>query len=265
MKYYIIDAFSDKLFGGNQAGVCVLDHPIAAELMQNIAIENKFSETAFLVKREGYYDLRWFTPGGEIDFCGHATMGSAYVIKQYLEPEIREIHFRALCGELTVTCENDLLTMNAPRWVPEEISAPEGLEEALGAKILYCGKTRDTLVLLDSAKTVRELAPDIAALAKLTDVKCAIVTAPGDESDFVCRVFAPAFGVDEDPVTGSAHSTLIPYWAGKLGKNEMLSHQVSARGGVLTCRDLPGAGRVEMAGKAVCYLIGDLQIDAKEE
>jgi PhzF family phenazine biosynthesis protein len=265
MKYYIIDAFSDRLFGGNQAGVCVLDDPISADLMQNIAIENKFSETAFLVKREGYYDLRWFTPGGEIDFCGHATLGSAYVIKKFLEPEIREIHFRALCGELTVVCENDLLNMNAPRWVPEEISAPEGLREALGADILYCGKTRDTLILLDSAKAVRELQPDIPALARLTEVKCAIVTAPGENSDFVCRVFAPAFGVDEDPVTGSAHSTLIPYWAEKLGKAELISHQVSSRGGVLACRDLPADGRVEMAGKAVCYLVGELQIDVKEE
>jgi len=265
MKYYIIDAFSDKMFGGNQAGVCVLDHPISADLMQNIAIENRFSETAFLIKRDGYYDLRWFTPGGEIDFCGHATLGSAYVIKQFLEPEIREIHFRALCGELTVVCENDLLNMNAPRWVPEEISVPEGLQEALGAKILYCGKTRDTLILLDSADTVRALQPDISALAKLTDVKCAIVTAPGADSDFVCRVFAPAFGVDEDPVTGSAHSTLIPYWAEKLGKTDLVSHQVSQRGGVLACRDLPADGRVEMAGKAVCYLIGELQIDTREE
>jgi PhzF family phenazine biosynthesis protein len=265
MKYYIIDAFSDKMFGGNQAGVCVLDHPISADLMQNIAIENRFSETAFLIKRDGYYDLRWFTPGGEIDFCGHATMGSAYVIKQFLEPEIREIHFRALCGELTVVCENDLLNMNAPRWVPEEIPVPEGLQEALGAKILYCGKTRDTLILLDSADTVRALQPDISALAKLTDVKCAIVTAPGADSDFVCRVFAPAFGVDEDPVTGSAHSTLIPYWAEKLGKTDLVSHQVSQRGGVLACRDLPADGRVEMAGKAVCYLIGELQIDTREE
>lgn len=265
MKYYIVDAFSDKLFGGNQAGVCVLDHPISAPLMQNIAIENKFSETAFLVKREGYYDLRWFTPGGEIDFCGHATLGSAFVIKKFLEPDIRDIHFRALCGELTVTCENDLLNMNAPRWVPEKISPPEGLQEALGADILYCGKTRDTLILLDSAKTVRELRPDIAALARISDVKCAIVTAPGEESDFVCRVFAPAFGVDEDPVTGSAHSTLIPYWAGKLGKAELISHQVSGRGGVLACRDLPADGRVEMAGRAVCYLIGELQIETGEE
>ncbi|MDD3864116.1 MAG: PhzF family phenazine biosynthesis protein [Eubacteriales bacterium] len=264
MKYYIIDAFSDKMFGGNQAGVCVLDHPISADLMQNIAIENRFSETAFLIKRDGYYDLRWFTPGGEIDFCGHATLGSAYVIKQFLEPEIREIHFRALCGELTVVCENDLLNMNAPRWVPEEISVPEGLQEALGAKILYCGKTRDTLILLDSADTVRALQPDISALAKLTDVKCAIVTAPGADSDFVCRVFAPAFGVDEDPVTGSAHSTLIPYWAEKLGKTDLVSHQVSQRGGVLACRDLPADGRVEMAGNAVCYLIGELQLEEEE-
>lgn len=265
MKYYIIDAFSDRMFGGNQAGVCVLEHPISADLMQNIAIENKFSETAFLIQREGYYDLRWFTPGGEIDFCGHATLGSAYVIKRFLEPEIREIRFRALCGELTVACEGDLLTMNAPRWAPEEIPAPAGLQEALGAEILYCGKTRDTLILLDSAKTVRELQPDIRALARLPEVKCAIVTAPGEDSDFVCRVFAPAFGVDEDPVTGSAHSTLIPYWAEKLGKAELISHQLSSRGGVLTCRDLPAEGRVEMAGRAVCYLIGELQIEAKEE
>ena len=264
MKYYIVDAFSDKLFGGNQAGVCVLEHLVSAKLMQNIAIEYNFSETAFLVRRDGYYDLRWFTPGGEIDFCGHATLGSAYVVKTFLEPEIRDIQFRAMCGQLTVTCENDLFTMNAPRWVPEETVAPEGLREALGVEILYCGKTRDTLILADNAKTVRDLKPDIGALARITDVKCAIVTAPGEDSDFVCRVFAPAFGIDEDPVTGSAHSTLIPYWAEKLGNTDLISHQLSGRGGVLTCRDLPADGRVEMAGNAVCYLIGELQLEEEE-
>jgi PhzF family phenazine biosynthesis protein len=260
MKYYIVDAFSDKLFGGNQAGVCVLDAPIEEELMQNIAIENNFSETAFLIKREGYYDLRWFTPGGEIDFCGHATMGSAFVIKNFLEPDIKIINFKALCGELTVTCEGDLLTMNAPRWVPESIPVPSGLEDALGVKIIECRQTRDTLVLVDNADVVRNMNPSIEKLAKLNEIKCAIVTAKGTDSDFVCRVFAPAFGIDEDPVTGSAHSTLIPYWAEKLGKANLVSHQVSKRSGILTCKDIKENERVEMSGKGVCYLIGELQL-----
>jgi len=260
MKYYIVDAFSDKLFGGNQAGVCVLDEPIEADLMQNIAIENNFSETAFLIKKAGYYDLRWFTPGGEIDFCGHATMGSAYVIKKFLEPDIELIKFKALCGELTVACSGDVLTMNAPRWFPKAIAVPQGLEDALGVKILECGQTRDVLILVESADVVKNINPSIEKLAKLTDVKCAIVTAKGTDSDFVCRVFAPAFGIDEDPVTGSAHSTLIPYWAEKLGKTKLISHQVSKRGGILTCKDIKENDRVEMSGKCVCYLIGELQL-----
>lgn len=260
IKYYIVDAFSDKLFGGNQAGVCVLDAPLEADLMQNIAIENNFSETAFLVKRVGYYDLRWFTPGGEIDFCGHATLGSAFVIKNFLEPDIDVINFKALCGDLTVACEGDLLTMNAPRWIPEAIPVSKELEAALGVKIIECGQTRDTVILVENADVVKSMEPDIAALSKLTDVKCAIVTAKGCESDFVCRVFAPAFGIDEDPATGSAHSSLIPFWAGKLGKTKMISHQLSKRGAKFICKDLKESGRVEMAGKGVCYLIGELQI-----
>lgn len=260
MKYYVVDAFSDRLFGGNQAGVCVLDSPIEEELMQNIAIENNFSETAFLVKREGYYDLRWFTPGGEIDFCGHATLGSAFVIKNFLETDIKVIHFKALCGDLTVACEGDLLTMNAPRWVPKTIPVSKELEEALGVKIIECGQTRDTLILVEHADVVKNISPSIEALSKLTDVKCAIVTAKGSDSDFVCRVFAPAFGIDEDPATGSAHSSLIPFWAEKLGKTEMTSLQLSKRGAKFICKDLKEQDRVEMAGKGVCYLIGELQI-----
>lgn len=261
MKYYIVDAFSDRLFGGNQAGVCVLDAPIDEGLMQNIAIENNFSETAFLIKRDGYYDLRWFTPGGEIDFCGHATLGSAFVIKNFLEPEITTIKFKALCGELTVTCQGDLLNMNAPRWAPKSIPVPQGLEEALGVKILECGQTRDTLILVESAEIIKNMAPSIEKLVKMKDIKCAIVTAKGTDSDFVCRVFAPAFGIDEDPATGSAHSTLIPYWAEKLDKEEMISHQLSKRGAAFICKDMKASDRVEMAGRGVCYLIGELQVN----
>lgn len=260
MKYYVVDAFSDKLFGGNQAGVCVLEAPIEEALMQNIAIENNFSETAFLVKQKDYYDLRWFTPGGEIDFCGHATLGSAFVVKNFLEPDIKVIKFKALCGELTVTCEGDLLKMNAPRWMPKPIPVSKELEDALGVKILECGQTRDVVVLVESVEIVRNMKPSIEALSKLSEVKCAIVTAKGEESDFVCRVFAPAFGIDEDPATGSAHSSLIPYWAEKLGKKEMTSHQLSARGAVFLCKDLDETDRVEMSGKGVCYLIGELQL-----
>lgn len=238
----------------------MLEKPIDATLMQSIAIENNFSETAFLIEQKDYYDLRWFTPGGEIDFCGHATLGSAFVIKNYLRPDIKTIHFKALCGDLTVTCEGDLLTMNAPRWVPKPIPVSKELEAALGVKILECGQTRDTVILVESSEIVKNMEPSIEALSKLTEVKCAIVTAKGEESDFVCRVFAPAFGIDEDPATGSAHSSLIPFWAEKLGKARMVSHQLSKRGAVFICEDLKASDRVEMAGKGVCYLVGELQL-----
>lgn len=226
--------------------------------MQNIAIENNFSETAFLVKRKDYYDLRWFTPGGEIDFCGHATLGSAFVVKNFLEPDIKVINFKALCGHLTVTCEGDLLTMNAPRWEPKPIPVSKELEAALGVKILECGQTRDVVALVESVDIVKNMTPSIEALSKLSDVKCAIVTAKGQDSDFVCRVFAPAFGIDEDPATGSAHSSLIPYWSEKLGKTELTSLQLSKRGAAFICKDLKETDRVEMSGKGVCYLVGEI-------
>lgn len=263
MKYYIVDAFAEKLFAGNQAGVCVLDAPIDAELMQNIAIENNFSETAFLVnKAPGEYDLRWFTPGGEINFCGHATMGSAYVIKRFLEPELTEVNFNALCGRLTVRYEEEFQILNAPRWLGEAKAVKPEWEEALGSRIIDCIKTRDTLLVLDDPNAIRTMHPDEKALLDMDDDMCVIVTAKSDtpDCDFVCRVFAPAGGIYEDPVTGSAHSTLIPYWAEKLGKDHLVSHQLSRRGGVLICDDLKAQDRVEMAGKCACYLQGELML-----
>ena len=265
MEYYIVDAFSDKLFGGNQAGVCVLDAPIEAELMQNIAIENNFSETAFLVnKGPGRYDLRWFTPGGEIDFCGHATMGSAFVVKNFLEPDLSEVHFDALCGELIVRYENGMQVLNAPRWVgkPRQIGAD--WEEKLGIKCLDCIKTRDTMILTDDVEKLRAMHPSEADILSIEPDMCLIVTAPAagskEDCDIVCRVFAPAGAIYEDPVTGSAHSTLVPYWSAKLGKDHLVSHQISRRGGVLVCDDLKETDRVEMAGRCVCYLKGELQL-----
>lgn len=261
MKYYIVDAFAEKLFAGNQAGVCVLDAPIDAELMQNIAIENNFSETAFLVnKAPGDYDLRWFTPGGEINFCGHATMGSAYVIKRFLEPELEQVHFNALCGELIVRYEGEYQVLNAPRWVGVDKPVKPEWEKYLGAKILECKKTRDTMIVVDDPEAIKKMHPAEKDLLEIDDDMCVIVTAKSNtpDCDFVCRVFAPAGGVYEDPVTGSAHSTLIPYWRDKLGKTHMESHQLSRRGGILICDDLKDADRVEMAGKCVCYLQGEL-------
>ncbi len=265
MKYYIVDAFAEKMFGGNQAGVCVLEAPIDAELMQNIAIENNFSETAFLVNRSpGRYDLRWFTPGGEIDFCGHATMGSAFVVKHFLEPELAEVHFDAMCGELIVRYEGDLQVMNAPRWVgaPREIGAD--WEAKLGIRCLESFKTRDTVVVTDDVEKLRAMHPAEADILSIEGDMCLIVTAPAagsaEDCDFVCRVFAPAGAIYEDPVTGSAHSSLIPYWSEKLGKDHMVSHQISRRGGVLICDDLKETDRVEMAGKCVCYLQGELML-----
>ena len=265
MKYYIVDAFSDHLFGGNQAGVCVLDAPIDAGLMQNIAIENNFSETAFLVnKGPGDYDLRWFTPGGEIDFCGHATMGSAFVVKHFLEPDLDQVHFSAMCGDLFVRYEGDLQVMNAPRWTGEPKAVGADWEERLGIKILDCFKTRDTVLVTDDVEKIRAMHPAGDLITEIDPEWCVIVTAPAagskEDCDFVCRVFCLPDSIYEDPVTGSAHSTLIPYWAEKMGKTHLVSHQISRRGGVLICDDLKEDDRVEMAGKCVCYLQGELQL-----
>jgi len=266
MEYHVIDAFTDKLFGGNPAGVCLPDNWPTDSVMQNIAAENNLSETAFLVKQEnGSYRLRWFTPTLEIDLCGHATLASAFVLFEEKEKNARELKFDTESGELTVTKNGEMLCLNFPATPAKECQAYPSIEKAFGIKPLAVFKSIDFMVLVKDEETLRCLSPDFSVLAGIKaesgldhDRFGVIVTAPGTECDFVSRYFAPSAGVHEDPVTGRAHCTLTPFWSKRLGKKFMDARQLSARGGVLQCEDC--GDRVKISGKAVRYLKGKIEL-----
>jgi predicted PhzF superfamily epimerase YddE/YHI9 len=259
LPMYQVDAFTDSLFGGNPAAVCPLDAWLSDATMQAIAAENNLAETAFFVRDGGDYALRWFTPTVEVDLCGHATLASGYVVFSFLEPQRDSVSFHTLkAGTLTVSRRGDVLVMDFPSRPPQPCEPPAGLLAALGGKPREVLGARDCLVVYDTAAEVAALKPDLVALGKV-DCWAAIVTAPGDNGiDFVSRFFAPAQGVPEDPVTGSAHCTLVPYWAKRLGKTELEARQVSRRGGALRCA-LKG-DRVSIGGKAVTYLEGSISV-----
>jgi len=262
MRYYVVDAFTDAVFSGNPAGVCVAEQELSAATMQLIAAENNLSETAFVVKRgePGEYGLRWFTPKAEIDLCGHATLGAAYVVTRYIAPRIQSMRFHTqVSGELTVRCSKGLFELDFPARAPQPTELVTAMGEAIGAPVLEAHISRDLMLVLPDANAVRLAAPDMEKLAAL-DGMGVIITAPGGEEsvDFVSRFFAPKVGVPEDPVTGSAHCTLIPYWSQKLNKESMLARQLSGRGGALYCR-LDG-DRVRIAGKAALYLQGQIYV-----
>jgi PhzF family phenazine biosynthesis protein len=256
---YHIDAFADGPFTGNPAAVCPLDSWLSDEVMQAIAAENNLPETAFFVPEGEGWRLRWFTPATEVDLCGHATLAAAYVTFKFLAPGRERVVFNTeKAGELAVTRDGELLALDFPAWPPAPCAEPPGLAKALGRKPTALLAARDYLAVYDDPDHVATLAPDFAALAAL-DRFAVIVTAPGSgEIDFVSRFFAPAQGVDEDPVTGSAHCTLIPFWAGRLGKARLQARQLSRRGGSLRCA-LRG-DRVTIAGRAVLYLTGTIDI-----
>ncbi len=254
---YQADAFTDKLFGGNPAAICPLNEWLPDETMQKIAIENNLAETAFFVRNETGYKLRWFTPEYEIDLCGHATLASAHILFTQLGHNNDEIHFETIkAGTLTVKRDGDKYTMDFPSRPPIHIDPPVGLIEALGEKQpLEVLRSRDYFLVYGSESDIRDISPDFFALSKM-DTVGVIVTAPGDKVDFVSRFFAPGAGIPEDPVTGSAHCNLIPYWAEKLGKTKLHALQISSRRGELWC-ELKG-DRVQMSGKAVTYLKGEI-------
>ncbi len=257
LDFYWIDAFTDRPFAGNPAGVVPLDSWLPDELMQRIARENGLSETAFFVpSAPGRYHLRWFTPEVEIDLCGHATLATAHVLRRYLGAE-GPLSFDTMSGPLHVSLAGSLLALDLPSRPPVQRPVEPALVAALGVEPRWVGRARDLLCLLDDEDQVRALRPDFGALAGL-DSHGVIVTAPGRDCDFVSRFFAPKLGVPEDPVTGSAHCTLVPYWAARLGCDELHARQVSARGGELWCA-LRG-DRVSVAGHAVAYLQGTIQI-----
>ncbi|MGC1684456.1 MAG: PhzF family phenazine biosynthesis protein [Candidatus Acidiferrales bacterium] len=267
IPYYHVDAFTSDLFAGNPAGVCVLPAFLPASIMLKIAAENRHSDTAFVVARaDGDFDLRWFTPKIEDDLCGHATLASAYVLalRKHNEWPVR---FHTRSGILTVARNQDSFEMDLPARPPQPCEPLPGLLPALGLKAARVMKSpRDYLVVLEHAEQVRSLSPDIPALAKL-DMGIgggAIVTAPGDGDaygkgnvDYVCRLFAPSAGIEEDPATGSIHCTLAPYWAARLGKNTLRAQQLSARGDFM--QSTIAADRVKIAGQARLYLQGSLE------
>jgi len=254
---YQVDAFSSRVFSGNPAAVCPLERWLPDDQLQAIAAENNLSETAFFVRNGNRYDLRWMTPATEVDLCGHATLASAFVIFEYLDPTRPSVVFDTRSGELEVARKNQLLCMDFPARPPQPVDAHPNVVRGLGAEPVEILGSRDYLVVYRTEEEVRRLQPDMTLLADM-DRFAIIATARGREADFVSRFFAPAQGVPEDPVTGSAHCTLAPYWAAKLGKKELYAQQVSRRGGELWCEDL--GDRVSIAGHAVLYMQGRIHI-----
>lgn len=257
LRLFQVDAFTDHLFAGNPAAVCPMEEWLPDDVMQSIAAENNLAETAFFVRNHEEYDLRWFTPTREVDLCGHATLASAHVLFQVLDPSLGSVTFRTLSGPLRVDRDGAWLSMRLPRREPAACEAPAALLEGLGSTPGHVLRSRDYMAVYGSEDDVRSLRPDMTRLASL-DALGVIVTAPATRFDFVSRFFAPAAGVPEDPVTGSAHCTLVPYWAKRLGKQTLHARQVSARGGELLCRDEPPHS-VVLAGHAVLYLEGSIQ------
>lgn len=256
---YQVDAFTSEVFSGNPAAVCMLDEWLDDNVLQAIGLENNLSETAFLVPADSGFELRWFTPATEVALCGHATLASAFVQFVYLGWQGDTIRFATRkSGVLTVTRHGDILEMDFPARPAHKRPAPDGLMEALGvASADVFGSAEDLMVVLDSEQEVKAVRPDFSALDRV-DCRGVIVTARGDASDFVSRFFAPAVGVPEDPVTGSAHCVLTPYWADVLGQQELHAFQVSRRGGELFCRN--EGDRVKISGRAVRYLEGTVTL-----
>ena len=259
-KIYQIDAFASGPFKGNPAAVCVMDSWLPDEIMQSIAEENNLAETAFTVLENGKYTLRWFTPETEVDLCGHATLATAHVLFNYYAHNNNTIRFYSpRSGELTVTSEGDgLISLNFPTDEIEKVTTENAINEAIGQTPLetYKGKT-DYMLIYGSQKEIEGLNPNFTLLDKV-NCRGVIVTAPGDEVDFVSRFFAPKCGIPEDPVTGSAHTTMTPYWSKALGKTNLSAKQLSKRGGDLQCEDL--GERVKISGKAVPYLVGEIEL-----
>jgi len=259
ISIYQIDAFTDKVFGGNPAAVCFLDAWIDEERMQKISAENNLAETAFIVKKGNDYEIRWFTPLVEVDLCGHATLAAAHVIYEYYNYTSDKIIFHTQSsGSLSVNKVDDSLILNFPTDSYQKVETPQALIDAFGIRPIEAFRGgSDYLLLYQSQKDVEELKPILDLIATV-EARGVIVTAQGDQSDFVSRFFAPQAGVNEDPVTGSAHTTLIPFWSKKLKKDRLTAKQLSKRRGDLKCKYL--GDRVEISGKAVTYLIGEIEI-----
>ncbi|UCH47550.1 MAG: PhzF family phenazine biosynthesis protein [Betaproteobacteria bacterium] len=257
LQQFQVDAFANRTFEGNPAAVCPLQEWLPDDVMQSIAVENNLSETAFFVPSERGFHLRWFTPVAEVDFCGHATLGSAHVLFSELGYQGQAVVFATRSGEMSVARDGDLYAMNFPALPPQPCSPPRALVEGLGAKPTEVLAAEDYLAVYDSQTVVQSLSPDFARLCEL-DLRGVIATALGDKHDFVSRFFGPRLGIDEDPVTGSAHCELTPYWSRRLGKNVLHARQISRRGGDVLC-EMAG-DRVLLKGGAVTFMVGEIEV-----
>jgi len=258
IPYHQIDTFNtEKPFSGNPAGVCLLDEWLPDDVMQNIAFENNLSETAFIIESLDHFKLRWFTPVLEVDLCGHATLAPAFLIMNILHPNLTGVTFTSNSGELFAKRKNDLTEINFPSRPPQKSNPPDGLVESIGLEPVEIYQSRDYLLLYENEEQIKSLKPD---MGKLTNVDCfaVIASAKGEKCDFVSRFFAPGGGIPEDPVTGSAHCTLIPFWAKRLEKNDLHARQLSERGGELFCTNLKD--RVLMAGRCSIYFKGEISV-----
>lgn len=257
MRCYFVDAFTEEVFGGNPAGVCVLEHPISDSLMQNIAMENNLSETAYVAREGDVWWLRWFTPSSEIDLCGHATLATAFVLANYVEPETEVFQFETLSGRLTVTRRGELFEMDFPAYKLKRVPVTDEMAEVIGVRPLEAYEGRDLLCVVEREEDVFSITPDMERVKALPGLLLH-VTARGSKHDSVSRSFAPKMGVPEDPVCGSGHCHIAPYWLEKLKMDELVAYQASARGGILYCRI--NGDRIFLSGKAVLYAIAELHL-----
>ena len=257
MKQYVVDAFANKVFGGNPAAVCIMQEWLSDDMMLKIADENHLSETAFAVKEEEKYRLRWFTPGGEIDLCGHATLATAFVLLSFFETDSDKVIFSTLSGDLTVIKNGNLYEMDFPAYRLKQIPVTDQMEEAIGIRPVEAYIARDMVCVLPTEADVLKYTPNMEKV-KMLEGLLLHTTAAGTSTDCVSRSYAPKLNVEEDPVCGSGHCHIVPYWASKLGKKEIVAYQASKRGGTLYCK--VDDERIVLAGNAVIFAVSDIFI-----
>lgn len=257
MKQYIVDAFTDKPFSGNPAAVCVMENWPVEESMMKLAMENNLSETAYIVKEDEGYHLRWFTPGTEVELCGHATLASSFVILNFYDKESDEVRFNTMSGELIIKKKGSLYEMNFPAYELKEIEVTDDMEKAFGVRPLKAVLGLDLICVFENEEDVRNMNPDQSLLMKIPG-RIQNATAKGSETDCVSRSFCPKLSIAEDPVCGSAHCQIADYWSAELGKDEIHAYQASKRGGYLTCR-LIDNGRIAISGEAALVAVSEIK------
>lgn len=257
MKQYIVDAFTNKVFSGNPAAVCVMNQWPEEKLMMQLAEENNLSETAFIVQEEAGYHLRWFTPGTEVELCGHATLASAFVMLNYYDKDSNKIEFNTLSGKLTVVRKGNLYEMDFPTYELKEIPVTSAMEEAFGVRPMKAVLGLDLVCVFENEEAVRNLNPDQNLLMKI-EGRIQNATAQGTDTDCVSRSFCPKLAIPEDPVCGSAHCQIADYWSKVLGKDDIIAYQASKRGGTLHCH-LTESGRIQISGEAVLFAVAEIQ------